>query len=105
MQHSMDDDLDQLLHVFVTCDDIWDPTVLDHSIDIENDIYHPSIDSSVDDEDFMSVDDCTSTTGSNLNNDDDAPKISVMSTTMNRSPTWDLISILPIIPIVFLHNI
>ena len=36
IQPSMDEDLDQLPHVIITSDDIWDPTVLDHLIDIEN---------------------------------------------------------------------
>ena len=40
MQPSMDEDLDKLPHVIITSDDIWDHTVLDHTIDIENDTYH-----------------------------------------------------------------
>ena len=36
MHLSMDEGLDKFPHVIVTSDDIWDPTVLDHSIDIEN---------------------------------------------------------------------
>ena len=35
MQASMDEDLDKLPHVIITSDHIWDPTVLDHLIDIE----------------------------------------------------------------------
>ena len=38
MQPSTNEDLDKLAHIIITSDDVWDPTVLDHSIDIENDI-------------------------------------------------------------------
>ena len=40
MQPSMDEDLDKLPHVMITSDNICNPTVLDHSIDIEDDLYH-----------------------------------------------------------------
>ena len=70
MQPSLDEDLDQLPHVIITSDDIWDPTVLDHLIDIENDIYHPS---NINDEDFASFDQRTSATGSYLHHDDYGP--------------------------------
>ena len=40
MQPSTDADPDTLPHVIITSDDTFDP-VLDHSIDIENDMYHP----------------------------------------------------------------
>ena len=43
-QPSMDEYLDKPPHVFVTSNDIWDPTILDCSIDIENDTYHPAKD-------------------------------------------------------------
>ena len=78
------------------------PIVLGHLIDIENDIYHPTKDSNIDDEDFTSLDEHTSMTGSYLHHDDYA---SVMSTTMIMSPTQDLILLPLIIPIIFLHNI
>ena len=35
MQPSMNEDLDKLPHVIITSDDIWNPTVLEHSIDME----------------------------------------------------------------------
>ena len=44
IQPSMDDNLDILPYVIITSDDIWDSTVLDHSIDFENDVYHPTMD-------------------------------------------------------------
>ena len=73
-QHpSMNEDLAQLPHATVTSDDIWDPTVLDHFIDIENDIYHPAMDSNINDEDFTSFDECTSVTGSYLHHDGYGP--------------------------------
>ena len=62
MQPSIDDDLDRLPHVIITNDDIWDPTVLDHLIDLEHDIIRPAIDSNINDEDFTSFNDCTSVT-------------------------------------------
>ena len=34
MQPSMDEDLHKFPHVIITSDDIWDPSVLDYSIDI-----------------------------------------------------------------------
>ena len=40
MQPSMDEDLDKLPHVIITSDNICNHTVLDHSIHIEDDIYH-----------------------------------------------------------------
>ena len=46
MQPSTDDNLDKLPHV-ITTSDTWDPTVLDHSFDLENDIYHPAMDSNI----------------------------------------------------------
>ena len=64
IQSSMDDDLDKLPHVVITNDNIWDPTVLNHLIDIENDIYHPTMDSNIDEEDFTPSDECTSMTRS-----------------------------------------
>ena len=56
MHLSTDDNLDWLPHVIVTSDDIWDLTLTDHLIDIENDIYHPAMDSNGDDEYFTSFD-------------------------------------------------
>ena len=73
VQPSIDDDLDRLTHVIITNDDIWDPTVLDHLIDLEHDIIHPGIDSNINDEDFTSFDDCTSVTGPYLHHDDYGP--------------------------------
>ena len=54
IHHSMDEDLDELPHVIIMSDDILDSTVLDHLIDIENDIYHATIDPNIDKEDFTS---------------------------------------------------
>ena len=65
--------LAKLPHVIVTSDDTWDPTVLDHSIHIENDIFCPTMDSNIDEEDFTSFDECTSTTGSYLNHNSYGP--------------------------------
>ena len=56
MHPPMDENLHCRPHVFITSDDYWDPTALDHSIDIENDIYHPTMDSKIDDEYFTSFD-------------------------------------------------
>ena len=42
MQPSTDDNLDNFPHVIVTSNDLSDPTVLAHLIDIKNDIYHGS---------------------------------------------------------------
>ena len=89
MQASMDEDLYKLPHVIITSDDIWDPTVLDHLIDIENDIYHLGMDSNIDEEDFTSFDKHKSVTGSYLHHDRYSPDMSVMSTTMNESTTQD----------------
>ena len=47
MQPPMDDDLDNLPHVIVTSDDIWDPSVHDHTIDIPTDTYHPAMGSNI----------------------------------------------------------
>ena len=63
MQPSTDEDLDKLPHVIIASDDIWDPTILDHSIDIANDTYHPIMDPTIDEEEFTSVDECTPMTG------------------------------------------
>ena len=73
MQPSTDEDLDKLPHVIITSDDILEPTVLDHSIDIENDIYHPAIDSNIDEADFTSFDECTSMTESYLHHNSYGP--------------------------------
>ena len=62
-----------LPHVIGTSDDIWDPTVLDHSIDIENDIYQSGMDSNIDAKDFTSFDECTSMTGTYLHHDSNDP--------------------------------
>ena len=56
MQPSTDEDLDTLPHVIVTSDETWDPTVLDHSINIENNIYCPAMDPMIDEKDFTSFD-------------------------------------------------
>ena len=58
-----DDDLKTLLHVIITSDDIWDPTVLDHSIFPSNDTYHDAMDPHID----------TSMTGNYLHHDDYGP--------------------------------
>ena len=74
MQPSMDDNLDKLPHVILLMiTDIWDPTVLDHSIDIKNDTYHPNMDSNIDEEDNTSFDECTSMTGTYLHHDQYSP--------------------------------
>ena len=39
-----------------------DPTILDHLIDIENDTYHPTMNSMIDEEDYTSFDEYTSMT-------------------------------------------
>ena len=83
MQASMDEDLDKLPHV-ICSDDIWDPTILDHSIDIKNDIYHPGMDPRIDEEDFTSFDECTSMTRTIYITILTALITSVMSTTMNE---------------------
>ena len=56
MQLSTNGRLYQLPHVIITSDDIWDPTILDHYIDVENDIFHPSMDPMIDEEDYFSFD-------------------------------------------------
>ena len=70
MHPSTDEDLDHLPHVIATSDDIWDPSVLDYSIDIENNIYHPTMNSNINEEELASLDECTSVTGSYLHHDD-----------------------------------
>ena len=57
MQPSMDKDLAKLPHVIITSDDI----------------YHPTMDSNIDEEDFTSFDECTSTTGSYLHHNSYGP--------------------------------
>ena len=42
-----DEEVDYLPHVIITNDDSWDPTILDLFIDIENDTYHPTMDSNI----------------------------------------------------------
>ena len=69
MQPSTDEDPYKLPHVIVTSDDIWYPTVLDHLIDIKNDTYHPAMDPIINEEEFTSFDECTSTTGTYLHHD------------------------------------
>ena len=69
MQPSTDEDLDRLPHHIVSSDDVWDPTVLDHSINIENDTYYPTRDPTIDEEEFSSLDECTSMTGIYLHHD------------------------------------
>ena len=56
MNPSTDEDLDHLPHVIIISDvnDIWSPSVLDHSIDIENDIYHLAMDSNISEDGFAS---------------------------------------------------
>ena len=73
MQPPMDDEIDNLPHVIVTSDDISDPTVLNHLIDISNDTYHPAMDSNINEEEFTSLNECASTTGSYLHHDDYGP--------------------------------
>ena len=73
MHPSVDEDLDHLPHVIITSDDIWDPTVLDHSINIENDTYHPTMDSIIDEEAFIFFNECTSVTRSYLHHNDYGP--------------------------------
>ena len=57
----------------MTSGDVWDPTVLDHLIVIENDIYHPTMDSNIDKDDFTSFDEHTSVTESYLHCNDYGP--------------------------------
>ena len=73
MQPSTNEDLDKLPPVIITSDDKWDPTVLDHLIDIDNDIYHPAMNAMIDAEEFVSLDDCTSVTGTYLQYDSYGP--------------------------------
>ena len=73
MQPSTDEDLDKLPHVIITSDDIWDPTVLDHSINIENYTCHPTMDSMIDEGEFVSLDECTYTTRTYLHHDSCGP--------------------------------
>ena len=73
MQPSTDDDLDTPPLDIITCHDLQDPTVLDHSIDLENDIYHPTMDSNIDEEDFTSFDECMSVSRSYLHHNDYDP--------------------------------
>ena len=73
IQPPMDDDLDNLPHVIVTSNGIWDPTVLNYLIDIPNDTYHPVMDSSINEEEFASLDECTFATGSYLHHDGYGP--------------------------------
>ena len=75
MQPSMDKDLDKLPHVIITSNDIWEPTVLDHSIDIEHDFYHSSMDSNINEEDFTCFDESTSANGSYLHHDSYGPSL------------------------------
>ena len=48
---------------------IWDPTVLDHLIDIDHDTYHPTIVAKIDEEDFTSFGECTSATRTDPHHD------------------------------------
>ena len=52
-----DDNLEHLSHVIITSDDIWDPTILNHSIGPSTDTYHHAIDPHIDEEEFTSLDD------------------------------------------------
>ena len=52
---------------------IWDSTILDFLIDIENDVNHPTNDPMIDEEDLTSFDECTSATGTYLHHDSYGP--------------------------------
>ena len=73
MQSPTDDKIDNLPHIIITSDDIWDRTVLEHLIYIANDIYHPAMDFNINEEEFTSLNECTSMTGSYLHHDDYVP--------------------------------
>ena len=105
MYPCMDEDLDCLPHVIMTSDDIWDPTVLDHLIESENYIYHPAMDSIIDDEDFTSFDDCTSVTGSYLHHDDYGPDYICDICHNEHGTCLGLIIMPPIILVICLHNL
>ena len=100
MHPPTDDDLENLPHVIITSNDIWDPTVLDHSIDPSNNTYDHAMDPHFDQEDFASLDDCTIFITMTM-----ALTMFVMSITTNVSPSQDLISMPQIIPIVYHPNI
>ena len=63
----------KLPHVIITSDDIWDPTVLDHLIDIENDTYHPATDPTIVEEAFISFDEHISVARTYLHHDSYGP--------------------------------
>ena len=69
----MDDNLENLPHVVITSDDIWDPTILDNSIGPSNHTYHPPMDLHIDEDEFTSLDDCPSVTGNYLHHNDYGP--------------------------------
>ena len=73
MQPPTGDELDNIQHVIMTKIDIWDHTVLNYSIDISNDTYHPAMDSNSDEEEFASLNECTSMAGSYLHYNDYGP--------------------------------
>ena len=64
MQPFTDEDLDKLP---------VDARVLDHLIDIENELYHHAMDPTIDEEEFISFFECTSTTGTYLHHDSYSP--------------------------------
>ena len=66
MYPSTDEDLDNLSHVIITSDGIWDPTVLDHSTDF-------AMDSMIDAEDFTFFSNHTSMTGMYLHHKSNGP--------------------------------
>ena len=68
-----DDDLENLPYVIITTDDIWDPTILNHSIDLSNDTYDHAMDPHMNEEEFSSLDDHTCMTGNYLHHDDYGP--------------------------------
>ena len=100
----MDDNLETLPHVIITVDNIWNPTVLDHSIDPSNDTYDHTMDPHIEEEEFTSLDDCTSVIETIFIMRTMALTKFVKSITMNMSPNQDLISILLIIPIIYYPN-
>ena len=73
MHPTMGDNLENLLYVIITCDDIWDPTLLNHSIDPSNDTYHHDMDPHIDEEEYASLDDHRSVTGNYLHHDNYGP--------------------------------
>ena len=55
MKPSTNEDLDQLPHVIITSNDIWDPAILDCSIDVKNDVYHSTMNPTINEDKNLSL--------------------------------------------------